>query len=162
MSDRPTLGLTTGRQAAISVISGAVISGLVIMAFEAVGSFPPVVPWTVAALLALLAVAVAVYSRVLRRRLKEHTVPSQESVTALVLGKTMVMTGAVFAGAYVIYVIRYAQLIAAPVPAQRVVNGAATIVAALLLAGAGTLLERACVVDDGDDDHEQGGSASPA
>ena len=76
-----------------------------------------------------------------------------ESVAALAIGKSMIMTGAVLAGAHVVYVARYVSLFDAPLPSARVIQGAATIVASLLLAGSGALLERACVVhdDDGND-----------
>ncbi|MHA6512659.1 DUF3180 domain-containing protein [Tessaracoccus sp. Z1128] len=164
MSDGPRLGLTTARQAVISVLAGAVICALILLGFEAAGSFPPVVPWSVPLLMVALAVGVAVYARLLPKRIHEHRVEPQESVAALAIGKSMIMTGAVLAGAHVVYVARYLQLFDAPLPSARVVQGAATIVASLLLAGAGALLERACVVrdDDDDDDKPNNGVASPA
>jgi hypothetical protein len=60
----------------------------------------------------------------------------------------------------VVYVMRYITRFDAPLPSARVIQGAATIVAALLLAGAGALLERACVIHD-DDDDETPGSGEP-
>ncbi len=164
MSQGPRLGLTTARQAVISVLAGAVFCALILLAFEAAGSFPPVVPWSVPILMLVLAVGVAIYARILPKRIEEHRVQSQESVAALAIGKSMIMTGAVLAGAHVVYVARYVSLFDAPLPSARVIQGAATIVASLLLAGAGALLERACVVqdDDDDDDDPAGGVASPA
>lgn len=162
MSDRPKLGLTTGRQAVVAVLAGAVVAGLILLGFQAAGGFPPVVPWTVPALLVLLAVAVAIYSRALPRRLERRAVSSQEAFVALGVGKAMIMTGALFAGGHVVYVMRYLQLMQAPLPSARVVQGAATVVAALLLAGAGALLERACVVGDDDGEDEDKGPAAPA
>lgn len=157
MSERPKLGLTTVRQAVISVLSGAVVCWLVLLAFEAAGSFPPVVPWSVPITLLALAVVVAIYSRLLPKRREEHKASSQESFAALSVGKAMIMTGAAFAGAHVVYVMRYLQLFDAPLPSQRVIQGAATVVASFALAGAGALLERACVVKDDDDDEDLDG-----
>ncbi|MHA6525891.1 DUF3180 domain-containing protein [Tessaracoccus sp. G1721] len=164
MSAGPRLGLTTARQAVVSVLAGAVVCALILLAFGAAGSFPPVVPWSVPILMFVLAVGVAVYARILPRRIEQHRVEPPESVAALAIGKSMIMTGAVLAGAHVVYVVRYLQLFDAPLPSARVIQGAATIVASLLLAGAGALLERACVVhdDDGDDEHPNGGVTSPA
>lgn len=161
MSERPKLGLTTAKQAVVAVASGAVVCGMILLGFEAAGAFPPVVPWTVPGLLVILAVAVVIYSRALPKRLEERRVSAQEAFVALGVGKAMIMTGALFAGGHVVYVMRYLQLFQAPLPSARVVQGIATIVAALLLAGAGALLERACVVK-GDDGDDQGGSANAA
>ncbi len=164
MSTGPRLGLTTRRQAVISVLAGAVICGLILLGFEAAGTFPPVVPWSVPAVMVVLAVGVAIYARILPKRIEDHRVEPQESVAAMAIGKSMIMTGAVLSGAHVVYVARYISLFDAPLPSARVVQGAATIVAALLLAGAGALLEHACIVHDDDDEDGSGnsGAASPA
>ncbi|GAA4890977.1 hypothetical protein GCM10025789_04550 [Tessaracoccus lubricantis] len=161
---RPKLGLTTPRQAVVSVLAGAVVFALVILGFEAVGAFPPVVPWSVPITLIVLAVAVAIYSRALPKRIEEKRLAPQEGLAALAVGKSMIMTGALFAGGHIVYVMRYLSQLEAALPSARVVQGTATIVAALLLAGAGALLERACVVhdDDDDDEHPDGASPSPA
>lgn len=162
---RPKLGLTTPRQAVVSVLSGAIVAGLLILGFEAAGAFPPVVPWSVPILLVGLAIATAIYSRVLPKRIEERRLAPQEGVAALAVGKAMIMTGALFAGAHIVYVMRYLSMFDAPLPSARVIQGSATIVAALLLAGAGALLERACVVrgdDDEGDDHPNGAHAEPA
>ena len=100
MSQRPKLSLTTARQAVISVLAGAVVCWLLLLAFEATGGFPPVVPWSLPITLFLLAVAVGVYSRVLPKRREQHRASSQESFMALSVGKAMVMTGAALAGAH--------------------------------------------------------------
>lgn len=154
MSRRQKLGLTTARQAVISVLAGAVVCWLLLLAFKAAGSFPPVVPLSLPITLAVLAVGVAIYSWVLPKRRLEHKAAPQESFVALGVGKAMVMTGAALAGGHVVYVMRYLQLFDAALPAQRVVLGGVTVVASLLLAGAGFLLERACVISDDDDDDD--------
>ncbi len=155
MSEWPKLGLTTARQAVVAVLAGAAISGLILLGFEMVGGFPPVVPWSVPVVLVLLAAAVLVYRRSLPKRRKERRLGSQEGLAAVAIAKAMIVTGAVVAGGHVVYVMRYITRFDAPLPSARVIQGAATIVAALLLAGAGAMLERACVVHGGDDDEDE-------
>jgi uncharacterized membrane protein YkvI len=162
LSEQPKLGLTTGRQALVAVLAGALVCALILAAFELAGDFPPVVPWSVPILFVVLSAAVAIYARLLPKRLEERRVSSQEAVAALGIGKSSIMTGALFAGAHVVYVMRYLQLFDAPLPSARVIQGAATIATALLLAVAGAFLERACVVSDDDDDDDAGGAAEPA
>lgn len=159
MSDKLKLGLTTGRQAMVAVLAGALVSALLLAAFELTGNFPPVVPWSVPILFIVLAVGVFIYARMLPKRLEERKVDSQEAVAALSIGKSAIMTGALIAGGHVVYVMRYLQLFDAPLPSARVIQGTATIVTALLLAVAGGMLERACVVHDDDEDDDQPGRA---
>ncbi|WP_076061852.1 DUF3180 family protein [Tessaracoccus sp. ZS01] len=154
--------MTTPRQAVVSVLSGAVIFALVILGFEAAGQFPPVVPWSVPIMLVGLALAVAIYSRALPKRIEEKRLAPQEGLAALAVGKSMIMTGALFAGGHIVYVMRYLSQLDAALPSARVIQGSATIVAALLLAGAGALLERACVIPDDDDDEDKPDGASPS
>ena len=161
MTERPRLGLTTARQAVVAVLAGAVVCWLMLLGFDLSGGFPPVVPWSLPITLALLAIAVAIYSRVLPRRREHHKAGPHESFAALGIGKAIVMTGAALAGGHVVYVMRYLQLFDAPLPSQRVIQGAVTIIVSILLAGAGYLLERACIVrDDDDEDHQPGSTAS--
>lgn len=145
-------------------MAGAVVSGLILLGFEAAGTFPPVVPWSVPVLMVVLAIAIVIYARLLPKRIEEHKVEPQESVAAMAIGKSMIMTGALLAGGHIVYVARYVSLFDAPLPSARVVQGGATIIAALLLAGAGALLEHACIVHDDDDEegHGNSGAASAA
>ena len=143
------------------MLAGAVVSWLMLLAFDAAGTFPPVVPVSLPITIALLAIAVAIYSRMLPKRREQRKATAQESFVALSVGKAMVMTGAAVAGGHVVYVMRYLQLFDAPLPSQRVVLGAVTILVSLLLTGAGLLLERACVIKDHDDEDEAHGSPTP-
>ena len=85
MSERPKLGLTTARQAVVAVLAGAALCGLILLAFEAAGGFPPVVPWSVPILLVLLAGAVLIYRRTLPKRREEHKVGPQEGLAAVAI-----------------------------------------------------------------------------
>lgn len=165
MSDRPPrLGLTTGRQVGVAALAGAVVSLAVVTLVEAAESFVPVVPWTVPAVLVVLAIGTWIYARALPKRIDDGEASGIEGVRALIVAKSMVMTGATMAGGMAVYVGRFVAHMEAAQPAQRVYYGGATLVASLLLALAGFLLEKACIVnlDDPDDDGDAQPSSSAA
>ncbi len=155
--------LTSTRQVALSALSGAVFAGLLLGVFDLTNSFAPVVPWSVPAVLFVMAVGAWVYAGGLPARLEDRTLSSLEAVRALMVAKSMVMTGAVLAGGHAVYVGRFIGALAAEQPAARVVHGVGTIVASLLFAFAGWTLEKACIVSV-DDDSDEGGApaADPA
>ena len=68
----------------------------------------------------------------------------QAAVTALVLGKTMVLTGALLAGGHLTYVLTQVGAWAIPLPRQRVVWGLVAVAAASVFAWAGWVLEKSC------------------
>ena len=90
------------------------------------------------------------------KRLEQRRVPSEEAVRAMVMAKSLIMTGALLAGGHAVYVGRWLSLMAAELPAARVWNGTATIVTAAICVLAGWLLERACMIDGDGDDTEPG------
>lgn len=149
------LGLTTFRQVLISALAGALIAAFILSLFDLFQAFPPVVPWTVPAVLVLMAAGAWLYARGLKRRVDDHSAPAVEAVRALIIAKSTVMTGAVLAGGHAVYAARWLGQLSAPLPASRVLHGLATIVAALVFTAAGHVLERACVAPDDDDpEHE--------
>lgn len=145
----------------VAALAGAVIGFFIVGGFDLSGEFPPVVPWSVPGILIIMATGAWIYARSLPKRIEENKVSGIEGVRALIIGKSMVMTGAVLAGGHAVYVGRYIRQIAASQPAQRVYLGAATILAALLLALAGFTLENACIVKVEDDDDGDAGEAEP-
>lgn len=151
--------LTTPRQVAISALAGAGFAALLLAFFDLTNSFPPVVPWSVPAVLAVMAVGAWVYARALPHRIENNTLTSLEAVRALIVAKSMVMTGAVLAGGHAVYVGRFIGTLMAAQPAARALHGAGTIVASLLLALAGWALEKSCIVSV-DDDSDEGGAAA--
>lgn len=153
------LGLTTFRQVLISALAGALIAAFILSLFDVFQAFPPVVPWTVPAVLVLMAGGAWLYARGLKRRVDERTAPALEAVRALIIAKSMIMTGAVLAGGHAVYAARWLGQLSAPVPASRVLHGLATIVAALAFTAAGHVLEKACVAPD---DEEPEGHAPDA
>lgn len=158
---RNKLSLTTPRQTIVAVIAGAILAWLLLALYDALADFPPVVPWTVPLVFALLGIAGIIYAAFLPKRREERKLSSQEAFIALVAGKAMIITGAVMAGGQAVYVMKYIDAIPAATPMQRVINGSATIVAALLVAWAGSLIEKHLVVKDPPEDppeerHTQG------
>ena len=146
--------MTTFRQIVVAALAGALIGAFVLSIFDLFEGFPPVVPWTVPAVLVVMAVAAWIYSRGLSRRVADRTVSGIEAVRALVAAKSAIMTGAVLAGMHAVYVGRWAGQLSAEQPAQRVLLGSVTLVAAVLFTGAGHLLEKACVAPDDEDEDD--------
>ncbi|MDO5068230.1 MAG: DUF3180 domain-containing protein [Propionibacteriaceae bacterium] len=146
------MSLTSGRDVVMAALSGAVIGVVLLSAFAAFNTFPPLVPWTLPGILAVLAVAVHWYARGLAARLEDKRVGSQEAVAALVVAKSMVMTGAVLAGGHAVYVGRSLLHLAAEAPAARTLRGVTTIVVSAVFSWVGSHLERQCIAGDDDDD----------
>lgn len=155
---RPKLGLTSIRQTMAAALAGAILGFFIVGGFDLADAFPPVVPWTVPGILVIMAAGGWIYARSLPKRIEDGKVSGIEGVRALIIGKSMVMTGAVLAGGHAVYVGRYIRHMEAAQPAQRVYLGVATILAALLLALAGFALEKACIVKVDDDDNGEGGA----
>lgn len=142
------LSLTTPRQTVIAVLAGALLTGMGLAVYDLVSAFPPVVPWSVPVTLGVLGIAGIIYALLLPKRREEQKVDAQEGFVAVVSGKAMIFTGAVIAGAHCVYVMKYLPSMEAATPAQRVIQGSATIVASLLVALAGSMIEHRLVLKD--------------
>lgn len=147
------LGVTTPKQAVVAALSGAVAGYFVVGTIRWRGGVVPLTPWSIPAVLGALAIAALVYSRVLRRQVADArgSIAPETGVRALVLGKTLLLAGAILGGGHAVYVGSYLGQWGAPMPHARVVHGGVTILASLAFAFAGWVLERACVVPPGDD-----------
>ncbi len=150
---KPKLALTTVRDVALAALAGAVVGVVGLGALSLLGQFPPQVPWTVPGLLAAIGVGAFIYARALPGRLEERRVTAEEAVRALVVAKSMILTGAILAGGHVVYVGRALLNLRAEAPAGRALVGGVTIVVATVFAWVGWYLERKCIVDDDDDEH---------
>ncbi len=158
--ERPRLGLTTPRQILVAALAGGALGYLVAGGIDLAGGSVPVTPWSLSVMLGVLSGATLVYARALRNRIKSrHWIESSEGVRALVLGKTLLMTGAAVAGGQVAYVLQSIGRMAAPLPHDRVVHGCVTIVVSTILAVAGHVLERACVAPHDHDDADKDAAA---
>lgn len=149
----PHLRPSSWRVVLAGVLVGVVAGYVVVSAIPLSGSTVPITPWSLPGMLATLAVGGWFYSRSLARRLRDQrgSITPEEGVRALVLGKVMVLGGAVLAGWHIAYVLKYIGRVGVPAPQERVVHGAVTIVVSALFALAGWLLERACIVPPGND-----------
>lgn len=147
------LGVTTIQQIVISALSGAVITYFILQSIELAVRTPPLVPYSLPIVLTVASIVVWWYTRTFKDRVQQHKVTPTEGVRALVLGKSMLMTGAVLAGGHLLYVLMWITELDIPGPRERVIHGAVTLLAAILFAIVGGWLERSCVVDvnDGDD-----------
>lgn len=157
------LGLTTRRQAAISVMAGMLVGWFIVGTLQATGRVVPITPWSLPLMLTALGAAALVYARVLRRQVAERRgdLPHESGVRALVLGKTMLMTGAVLAGGHLVYALVYLGSWSIPAPRERVIHGLVTIAASAIFALAGRELERACLVPPGEDGPEDDEGDAP-
>ncbi|GAB3816508.1 hypothetical protein GCM10028820_15880 [Tessaracoccus terricola] len=152
---RPKLGLTTFKQVLVAALAGALLAAFLLSIYDLFEGFPPVVPWTVPAILVVMAVAAWIYSRGLSKRVAQRAVSGVEAVRALAIAKAAIMAGAILAGMHAVYVGRWIGQLDASQPAQRVLLGSVTLVSAILFTGAGHLLEKACVVPDDDDEDDE-------
>lgn len=167
MSEQPTpprLGLTTAGQAAAALLGGAVLGYFVVGTIQWRGGVVPITPWSLPLMLAALGIGAFVYARVLRGQLAERPdrVSPEAGLRALVLGKTLVMSGAVMAGAHLVYVLGQLGHLDASSPRLRAVHGAVTIVGSVLFALGGHAVERSCMVPPGDDREGDGEVTGPA
>lgn len=148
------LGLTTHVQAAAAALGGVVVAYFLIGTLQWMDSPVPVTPWSLPVIFTALATAATFYGRSLKRQVDESRadVTPESGVLALVLGKTLLLTGAIMAGGHALYVAVNLVHFDAPLPRERVVHGTVMIVASLVCAWAGQRLERSCVVPPGSDD----------
>lgn len=146
----------------MAATAGALLALLLITGFAAAQAYVPIVPWTVPAVLVVLAIGTWIYARALPKRIDDGEVSAAEGLRALVVAKSMVVTGAAMAGGFAVYVGRFIRSMEVMQQAQRVYLGAATIIASLLLAWAGFMLEKACVVNLDDPDDDIDGKSSPS
>lgn len=116
----------------------------------------PVISWLSVLVIAIATAALAwtTHQQIHRRH---RPIDPGRAVALLVLGKTTLLAGALFAGGYLTVALLYLPRISAPLPAERVTNGFGACAAAIGLAAAGWFLERACIAPDGDDSGESGG-----
>lgn len=140
----------------VAVLSGAALMFGTLRIYDSLNEFPPVVPWTLPALLGVLGLSGIGYGLLIPKRLKARKLTSREGVFSLATGKAMVLTGAVLAGGYAVYVLRYLALWEATSPFARVTLGSLTVLAALLLAAAGSLIEHNLIIKDPPDEMDSG------
>ncbi|WP_203568938.1 DUF3180 domain-containing protein [Aestuariimicrobium ganziense] len=151
----PRLGLTTPKLLAVAALSGAVVGWFVVETFELLGRTVPVTPWSMSLVLLVIGALASVAAVVVSRRAgTPGALDPSSAVSALVLGKTIVLSGALLAGGHLAYALTQVGQWDAPLPRQRVLWGLVAVVCAGLFAVGGWRLEKACWVDPGADEPE--------
>lgn len=139
----------------VTLLIGVLLGWALVSLLELVDQPQPVTPWTMSALLVVLAIAALVAARRMRAALgSRKTRPSSETgVAALSAGRAMLVTGLLLAGGHVAYVVTQMTRLDIDLHRERLVGGSVAIVASALFAWAGSRLERACQIPrDGDAD----------
>jgi len=156
---------STRWQAVVLAFLGAGIAGwLVWSVVVGRGGLPPSVPWTVAAVLTLIAgivLRLGLQVRQYQRGKKPDLDPLRAARTA-VLGKASAYTGGLLAGWYgAQLLVLLADLANEPLRAGALAAGGATL-AAVVLAVVGLVVERFCRLPPPSDEAQAGGEPHPA
>ncbi len=144
---------------AVAAMIGALVTYIFFATLENLQQSAPRVPPIAWISVGGIAIATGVlawttHQQIQRRR--EHVDPPR-AVALLVLGKTALLAGAVFAAGYLTVALLYLPRATAPLPLERVLNSGFASVAAIGLAVAGWFLERACITPETDDTGESNG-----
>lgn len=121
-----------------ATVAGMLLGWLAITALRLADLSLPVTPWTMSLTLGLAGAAAIVWSA----RLPDLLGP----VPALTLGRTMLLTGLIVAGAHVSYAAAQLGALEVPLFRRRALAAAAAVVAGVVFALGGWRLERACRV----------------
>lgn len=150
------LAPTDARTIVVAVLCGAALGWFALSLYKVTNSIVPILPWSLPAMLVVVALGVMAWARAFRARVADpkREVSSGQGVATLALGKAMVQAGAALAGAGVVYVLTFIGHMSIPYPRERVIRGLVVVAACTLMAWAGWLLEKACRVPHGPDDDE--------
>lgn len=147
LAPRPSVEPTTWTVVVVAVLGGVAVASLALSALDAVSvTGLELGGWSTPVLLAAAAVAglALAWSTRQHNQVLRRPAPPQRTLLVLVIGKTMLLGGALLAGAYATVVFRNLDRFEIPGPRERVIVGAAATIAAALLGLAGWLVERAC------------------
>jgi hypothetical protein len=148
---------TPPRALAVAAVLGALAGWLIVVAANALGVVPPLVPWTAPAVVLVIAALVAVlaYGTWQRIQVRRERIDPQRAVAYLVLGKACALAGAMVAGGYLSFALLFVTRWEADGPRERVIRAGIAVVGGLAMMITGLWLERACRVprrEDSDDD----------
>lgn len=149
----PRLRLAGPRLVLTALVAGLLAGAAVVSLFRLLEATLPVTPWTMSVLLVVLGGAAALGSVWLRRRLDDPAGPPdfEVPVAALVLGRSMLVTGLLLAGGHVAYVGSQLGRLEVALYQERALAGLGAVVAGAVFALGGYLLERACHVEPADE-----------
>ena len=137
----------------VAALFGGLTAWLIVVVARALGTSPPLVPWTAPVAVILIGLGVGVlawqtYQRIHRLRLR---MDPQRAVSFLVLGKASALGGGLVGGGYLVYALMFLARIDGESPRERVILSLIAVVGGAGLTVAGLLLERACKVPKGKD-----------
>jgi ABC-type Fe3+-siderophore transport system permease subunit len=135
-------------------VVGAACGWLTVLAANALGLTPPMVPWSapIGILLITALVGVLAYTTHQRLQVRRERIPPERAVSFLVLGKASALAGALVAGGYFTFALMFVTRLDAVAPRDRVIRSGVAVVGGIVLMVAGLLLERACKVPGADED----------
>ncbi|PIF02756.1 MAG: hypothetical protein CR979_00800 [Propionibacterium sp.] len=148
---RRPLGVTSKQQIMVAVLSGAAFSYLLLVIADIFNQIPPLVPWSLSLLLVVISLPTYFYARRLPTRIENQELTPEEGVRAMILGKSMLMTGCILAGGHLVYVLKWIAYTEIPGPFDRVTHGTVAVMASVVFALVGSALEKACIVDINDE-----------
>ncbi len=157
--DPEKLGLTTWKQIVVAALTGGAVGWFLLATVQVSGRAIPLTPWSLTIVLAAITLAVFFYVPFLKAKLRSDrtSVDHQEAVIALVLGKMMVLMGALIGGAHLSYALTNLTNLTAPLPQQRLIRGLICVGVSVLFSIAGSRLEHACIAPGDDDDDDSSG-----
>lgn len=119
------------------------------------------VAWSGPVALLAAAAILGCVAYVLHQRLQVHRIriDDRQAVTWLALGKAAAIMGAVMAGGYAGFAVRFLPDIAIEAPRERVIRSVIAIAGAIALMIAALRIERSCQAYDPDDEDPNGGAA---
>ncbi|MGH3446535.1 MAG: DUF3180 domain-containing protein [Nocardioidaceae bacterium] len=157
--DQGTIHPTRLRVLLALFVVGGVLGWALVPVAIALNGIAPQVQWTsVAALIVIAAILLALASSTYRTVQRDRRrMDSQVAVRYLLLSKASSLVGSVVAGGYLGFGLQFIDQLNIDLPQQRVIRSLCAAVAGVLIVVAGLLLERACrVPKDKDDDKDRG------
>jgi hypothetical protein len=152
----PTSARLLAALCVVSAVAGWVLADMV---DRLAGRSVPV-PWTAAATLAILAVALLFWSFGIRRRVREGQVDPFVAARTAALAMAASRTGAIATGVYAGFLVWFAGQWWIEAARARGLASAAAVVAGLLMVAAALWLERVCRIRDGGEDDDDGSAQS--
>jgi Protein of unknown function (DUF3180) len=136
------------------VVLGAAIGWTVVAAIENSGGVAPTLSWLTPVAWAFLSALLFVAARNTHQRIqvRRQRVDPSRAVFLLMLAKASAFVGALCAGVYAGFALRFVDALGASGPRNRVIVAGLSAVVAVLVVVAGLLLERACRIPEDPDE----------
>lgn len=135
-----------------------VIIGLLILGITSRDGVAPLVPWTGPITVLVLGLVVGALAYGLHQRLQVHRIRIEPrlAVAWLAVGKAAALVGALLAGGYLGFALRFVPDLTIEAPRERVIRSGVAVASGIGTVIAGLRVERACEVPDDDDGDDTG------